>query len=87
MLSSFILPLLPRTVLFWYSDHLRGRLMVLEDEVGRAERLLDEVEPGYEYSEGFRLHLERKLGEWNIERFQLVEQIHEVENVLFPPST
>lgn len=86
MLPSFILRLLPRGMLYWCSDRARTRLVWLEERVGQAERLLEEVAPGYEYVEGFRLHLERKLDEWNTERFTLIRYISGIEDVLFPPT-
>lgn len=87
MLSTFILRLLPRSVLFRYTDYIRGRLIWLETQVDKAEGLLEDVSPEFEYTEGFRLHLERKLGEWNAERFAVVQKISLVEDILFPPTS
>jgi hypothetical protein len=83
-LPTFTLRFLPRWVLFRYSDRLRTQLKSLEWDVRETDRLLEEVAPGFEYTAGFRAHLERKLGEWNEERFFLVQVISEVEDVLFP---
>lgn len=74
--------LLPRFSVVWYADRARARLVWVEEQTVWANRLLEDVEPNYEYTAGFRAHLERKLTEWSQERFDLVSKISIVEEWL-----
>lgn len=74
--------LLPRFSVVWYADKLRVRLVWVEEQTVWANRLLEDVAPNYEYTAGFRAHLERKLTEWGQERLDLVSKISIVEEWL-----
>lgn len=79
-----LLLLLPRTWVERHLDGLRFRLTFLNDEERKARAILAEVDAGYEYTEGFRAHLQRKLDDWKTERQLLVDRIADVEELLYP---
>lgn len=74
--------LLPRFLVVKYADRVRARLVFIEEQTLWANRLLEDVAPNYEYTAGFRAHLERKLTEWSQEKLDLVSRISVVENWL-----
>lgn len=83
MLPLTIVRLLPRALADLYVDRIYERLSLVEKRVRVTKQLLDDIEPGHEYTEGFRAHLERKLDDGNIERYALTQRIADVEDMRF----
>jgi hypothetical protein len=77
-----ILRLLPRFILNSYANRARIKLHLVEEEADKVSRLLDDVEREYEYTEGFREHLSRRLEDCYIERFELIHRLNDVEPML-----
>ena len=84
MLPLHFVRLLPRFMVLAHADRVRIRLHLLEEEVGKVTQLLEGAEEGHEHTEGFRAHLQRKLDEWNGERFELIQRLSDVECWLYP---
>lgn len=76
------LRLLPRRAVEWYADYLYARGEALLSRVHTAALLLEGIEPGYEYTEGYRQHLMRKTDEWNAEFNAIVGAIATIEDAL-----
>lgn len=78
------LRLFPSWVLGWYADRLFDRFKAADDEVKRVAGLLEDVSPGYEYTEGFRDHLARRLEDVEDRRARLAESLNVLDAIVYP---
>lgn len=75
MLPDTIVRFLPASLRAAYLRGLDTRIVRLHNEHCSLEVVLDGCDPGWEYTEGFRNHLIRRLEELDAEASRIAEQI------------
>lgn len=75
MLPDTVVRLLPVRVQAAYLRGLDRRIVRLHNEHCSLEVVLEGCDPGWEYTEGFRNHLSRRLVELDAEASRIAEQI------------
>ncbi len=84
---QFLLPYLPRFFLLWYATRLLNKVVSAKEEIKSINKLLEDVDPKaiYEYTEGFRTHLIRRLDECYAKQCKLIRIVDSLETIIFTP--
>lgn len=75
MLPDAIVRLLPASLCAAYLRRLDTRIVRLHLEHSSLEAVLEGCDPGWEYTEGFRNHLSRRLEELDAEASRIAAQV------------
>ena len=71
-----ILPFLPKFVRNWWACRLLNEMHRCDSRIRKVQRVMEGIDLEYEYTEGFRGHLERELKAAVLRRETIVKRLN-----------